>query len=38
MKRKPLIREKQESRINSLKKRFREEKRTEVDLEALREV
>jgi DNA invertase Pin-like site-specific DNA recombinase len=37
MKRK-LIREKQKSRINSLKKRFREGGRTEVDLEALREV
>jgi hypothetical protein len=37
MKRK-LIKEKHEKRINYLKKRFREEKRTEVDLEALREV
>jgi hypothetical protein len=34
-----LVREKQGSaRINSLKKRFREEGRTEVDLKALRDV
>jgi DNA invertase Pin-like site-specific DNA recombinase len=33
-----LTREKQKDRINSLKKRLRESGRTEIDLEALREV